>query len=146
MRQTKSSNSNYESDFYKWAFTQADLLKKGDFEKVDFKHIIEEIEDLGTSQRSALESQMTRLMMHMLKIKYQPEKHTKSWDKSIGNARVEIEKIIRKNPSLKRELNEAKNEGYYFARKKAHIETGLEIKKFPEKCPWTLGEVLGDNK
>jgi hypothetical protein len=144
MRQTKNNRASYSSDFYKWAMTQATLLKKGDFEHVDLKHIIEEIEDLGKSERSALESQLIRLMMHMLKIRYQSQKHTKSWDKSIGNARLEVEKIIRKNPSLKRELNDIKNEAYYFARKKAHIETGLELKIFPEACPWSLKEVLGD--
>ena len=145
MRQIKSdTQSNYEKDLYKWSKTQVNLLKKGDFSRADVDHIIEEIEDLGSSQRNALESQMIRLLMHMLKIAYQPQKHTKSWDKSIGNSRIEIEKIIRKNPSLKRELNNVMNDSYYYARKKAHVETRLDINIFPTDCPWSLKEVIAE--
>lgn len=145
MRQiTNKSNSHYENDFYKWALTQALLLKKGDFSKVDLEHIVEEIEDLAKSQRKALKNQMIRLLMHLLKIAYQPEKHTKSWDKSIGNARIEIDTIIEDNPSLKREMQKVLEESYSHARKKAHVETGLDLNKFPETCPWTTKEVLGN--
>lgn len=141
MKQT-AKNSSYNNDFYKWALTQANLLKKGDFSKIDLENIVEEIESLGRSQRSALRNQMIRLLMHMLKIKYQPTKHSKSWDKSIGNAKIEIEKILSENPSLKREMPDLLKESYRYARKKAAIETGLDIKKFPENCPWELKEVI----
>lgn len=146
MRQTKENkHSNYNSDFYKWANAQAHLLKQGEFEKIDLKHIVEEIEDLGNAQRNALESQMIRLLMHMLKIKYQPKKHTKSWDRSIGNAHIAIERILNKNPSLRKEMLQIWEEAYRYARKKAHIEAGLEIKVFPERCPWSLEEVFQEN-
>lgn len=141
----RKENNSYEKDLYHWAQVQSSLLKKGDFEKLDLKNIIEELEDLGTSQRSALESQMTRLLMHLLKIKFQPNKHSKSWDRSIGNAKIKIERILRKNPSLKRELPELVVEAYYFARKEARNETGLSIDTFPEKCPWTLSEIFEDD-
>ena len=144
MRQVKSENQDYNNDFYKWGYTQADLLKSGQFEKIDLANIIEEIEDLSKSRRRSLKSQIVRLLMHMLKIEYQSSKHSKSWDKSIGNARVEIEDIILENPSLKRELKDVLKESYAQARKKASIETGIELKTFPEKCPWTLKQVLGD--
>ncbi len=141
MRQIKHQNT-YEADFYAWAKTQSTLLKQRDFSKIDLKHIIEEIDSLGRSERSALKNQMIRLLMHLLKIKYQAEKHTKSWDKSIGNARLAIERIVEENPSLKRELKKVLEESYPHARKKAHIETGLKIETFPKECPWTLKDVL----
>jgi hypothetical protein len=138
----RQSNHSYEKDFYKWSLIQADLLKRGEFSKADLKHIIEEIEDLGNEKRNALESQIIRLLMHLLKIKYQPEKHTYSWDKSIGNARIEIEKILKKNPSLKREVKNLMDDAYYYARKKAALETKLDIKIFEETCPWTFEEIM----
>lgn len=36
--------SDYDRDFYKWAFMQAKLLKKREFEKIDFANLIEEIQ------------------------------------------------------------------------------------------------------
>lgn len=141
MRQTKN-NSNYENDFYKWAKIQATHLKKGEFSKLDLEHVVEEIEDLAKSERKSLKNQMVRLLMHLLKVNYQPEKHTKSWDKSIANARLEIEIIIEESPSLKRELPIIFEEAYLHARKKAHIETGLDLKIFPQECPWTLKQVM----
>ncbi len=144
MRQVKNESNNYNKDFYKWAMTQADLLKHGKFDKVDLENVIEEIECLGRSERSALKSQIERLLMHMLKIKYQPSKHTKSWDKSIYQARKKIEKNIKDNPCLKRELEKFMNESFVYARKDAAVETGLDLKTFPIECPWTLKEVIGE--
>lgn len=85
----RQSNHLYEKDFYQWSLHQAKLLKRGEWTKLDLENLVEEIESLGKSERSALKNQMIRLLMHLLKIKYQPNKHTKSWDKSIGNARIE---------------------------------------------------------
>jgi hypothetical protein len=134
--------SSYDKDFYKWTQVQASLLKKNKFEKVDLEHVIEEIESLGKSERSELKNQMIRLLMHLLKVKYQPTKHTKSWDKSIGNAKIEIEDILLENPSLKREMPKVFEEAYQSSRKRAAIETSLELKNFPVKCPWELKDIL----
>lgn len=146
MRQIKQDKPLYNTDFYQWIKIQSSLLKEKKFDKIDLENIIEEMESLGKSERSALKNQMIRLLMHMLKIKYQPTKHSKSWDKSIGNAKIEIDDIILDNPSLKREMTKVFEESYQSARKKAHVETGLEIKTFPEKCPWTLKEILKEKK
>lgn len=144
MQKHKNENHLYEKDFYKWAMTQADLIKHGKFEKVDLENVIEEIECLGRSERNVLKSQIERLLMHMLKIKYQPSKHIKSWDKSIYQSRIKIEKNIKDNPSLKRELEKLMNESFVYARKNASIETGLDLSIFPMLCPWSLKEVLGE--
>lgn len=53
----------------------------------------------------------------------------------------EARKII-KELELRRELNKVLEHSYRYARKKAHIETSLDIKIFPEECPWTLKEIL----
>lgn len=142
MRQISNTN-NYEKDLYKWAKTQAILLRRGDFSKIDLEHVIEEIEGLAKSERKALKNQMIRLLLHLLKYEFQPQKRGKSWIQSIGNSRLSIEGILEDNPSLKRELLKIFQESYPYARKKAHIETGLDIKVFPIECPWSLKEVLG---
>lgn len=142
MRQAKHTNPLYTTDFYEWTQTQVKLLRSNELDKVDLEHVIEEIESLGKSERSALKNQVIRLLVHLLKIKYQPSRHTRSWDRSIGNAKIEIEKILEDNPSLKREMEMIFNEAYPHARKKASVETELELKTFSEKCPWTMKEIM----
>ncbi|MGF1601337.1 MAG: DUF29 domain-containing protein [Thermosynechococcaceae cyanobacterium] len=51
----------YDTDFVQWADEAADLLKQGEFSKLDLEHLIEEVEELGNSERKALRSQLTRL-------------------------------------------------------------------------------------
>src|SRR5688572_3990866 len=111
MRQSNQSNS-HDKDFYNWVLTQSNLMKKGLFEKIDIKNVIEEFEDLGTSIRLSLKSHMLNLIMHLLKKEYQQNKITRSWLKSIENAKDAIFLIVQHNPSLKRELPNIINEVY----------------------------------
>lgn len=132
----------YERDFYQWTEDQIEFLKRKEFEKVDIDHLIEEIESLGRSEKRALESYLANVILHLLKIKYQPTKHTKSWDLSVRNSRHKIEVLLKQNPSLKRYLPEILEEAYFTARLNAISETGLEENVFPESCFWKLDEIL----
>jgi Domain of unknown function DUF29. len=62
------------------------------------------IESMGKSKKLALKSQLTRLMMHVIKWKYQPEKRSGSWSISIRSARQEIADIQEEVPSLNKIL------------------------------------------
>lgn len=133
---------SYDKDFYKWTISQAALLKKGKLDKIDIANLVEEIESLGKSDKRSLKSHLTNLLMHMLKVKYQHEKHTPSWNSSISNARYEIKLLIEDSPSLKTVLKNIFNDSYEDARKKAAEETQISLKTFPKKCPWKIEEVL----
>jgi hypothetical protein len=136
----------YDKDFYKWTKTQAGLLKKGNIKDLDIDNLIEEIESLGRNDKRALQSQVTRMLMHLLKFKYQPEKQvdSNSWDNSIIAATMEIGSLIEYSPSLKTELKKVYSKAYKDARKYAAKESRLDIKVFPEKCPWTIEELFPD--
>jgi hypothetical protein len=41
------STDLYEKDFYAWCFEQADLIKQGNFQKLDIENLVEEMESLG---------------------------------------------------------------------------------------------------
>lgn len=134
----------YHKDFLKWTKKQVDLLKKGRLEELDIVNLREEIESLGKSDKRALRSQLTRLLMHLLKIKYQPEKqnNSNSWKNSTIEAKREIKYLIEDSPSLKNELKKLFNGSYEDARQDASKETGLNINKFPKECVWKLEEIL----
>jgi hypothetical protein len=134
----------YDTDFVGWTYQQADLVKNRKFDELDIKNLIEEIESMGKSQADNLESDLRVLMLHLLKIEHQPEKHTRSWDLFVKSSKFQAKKTIYKNPSLKIKLDEIISDAYYSARLEAAQETEIPEETFPEECPYTKQELLGD--
>ena len=136
----------YETDFYAWTQRQAVLLREEEFEQIDWDHLIEEIESLGSSQQHEVESRLIVIMMHLLKWQYQPNKRLtgRSWRKTIATQRVDLERLLRKNPSLRARLPEFITDVYPDAVKKAIIETGLDKRTFPPQCPWRTAQIMDE--
>ena len=105
-----------------------------------------EIESLVANEKKSIRSLLVVLFLHLLKKQYQPEKLTKSWEKSIFNSRNDIEFYLIDSPSLKRFIKDAFDLSYRKARLKAAMETGLDEKTFPKECPWTFKELFKDEK
>jgi Domain of unknown function DUF29 len=134
----------HEKDFFKWTRNQINLLKKKEFTKLDISHLIEEIESLGNSEKNAIESHLIVLFLYLLKIDHQPAMRSNSWNNSVENSKFRIMRLVQKNPSLKRKVSEFISDAYYSAKLEASSETGLEVKTFPEECPWTFEELFPD--
>lgn len=132
----------YEQDFYSWALEQAALLRAGKFDQVDMDHVIEEIEDMGKSQYDQLESRFDVLLMHLLKWMYEPSHRGKSWVSTIKEQRRRIPHHLKKHPGLKGQLDNLFADAYELAAEGAADETGMPVTTFPEKCPWTVEQVL----
>jgi hypothetical protein len=142
---SKKEELEYDKDFSKWANNQAKFLKRGEFSKLDIDNLIEEIEDLSRRQSDKLSSHLENLLMHKLKVDYQPEKNKgNSWTLSIKGASHKANKTLHENPSLKPKLKAIFEDAYFSARIKAAVETGLDEKTFPEECPWSLKEIFPD--
>jgi uncharacterized protein DUF29 len=128
--------SIYHHDFYTWTHEQAALLKEGRLDELDIEHLIEELEDMGTSRERELENRLGILLAHLLKWQYQPERCSRGWEATIKEQRRRIERVLRKNPGLKSYLDETFENAYGDARLIAVRETGLEENTFPEDCPF----------
>lgn len=134
----------HETDFAKWLEEQTSLLKQKRFNELDIEHLIEEMEDLGGSEKSAIESHLTIIMMHMIKQQMQPERASKSWDDSIVNGRVQINKILKRNPSMRNYLHSVYHECFKDAVKYASKEMGKDLKAILPGCSWNLKDILGE--
>ena len=132
----------YETDFVEWADRTAALLRQGRFDELDIENLIEEVESLGNSERKALRSQLTRLLMHLLKWQYQHDKRSNSWRLSIKEARKQMRRLLRDTPSLKNHLTEKLALCYQDAIEDAADETGLPTETFPIKCLYTEEQLL----
>ena len=97
-----NTNNLYNEDYYLWLQNTVQLLREGKFSEVDAANLIEEIEDMGKSEKRALESNLVVLLLHLLKYKYQPSKRTNNWKSNIREHRRRIRKAFRDSPSLKK--------------------------------------------
>ena len=64
----------YKQDFVLWTKEQAGALRrsKGSNLPLDWENLAEEIEGLGISQRTALNSQLRRILHHLFKLEASP--------------------------------------------------------------------------
>jgi hypothetical protein len=136
--------ATYDTDLIAWANQTAQLLREQRWQEVDWEHLIEEVEDLGKSERSAIGSQMERIMLHLLKWEYQPQRRSDSWLDSINDGRSQIRRKIEDSPSLKNYPDRIIDKEYERACKEAAKQTGLDIAIFPATCPYPTDRVLGD--
>src|SRR5688500_881064 len=59
---------SYDAYFYAWTQDQADRLRRLRPNSVDWKHLAEEVEDLGRSQLNAVLSHLRNLLAHLLMV------------------------------------------------------------------------------
>ncbi|MEA2897922.1 MAG: hypothetical protein QOJ84_3537 [Bradyrhizobium sp.] len=132
----------YGDDLYGWVEDQIALLKAGRLSEIDADNIAEELSDVGNEQYDKLESAIRVVLLHLLKWDHQPSHRSKSWVLSIREHRRRIDRVLRKNPSLKPSIEEAMDEAYENARDDAMRETDLPKTAFPTKCAYDWETIL----
>lgn len=137
--------SLYETDYLKWIETTVEKLQVRDYSSIDWENLIEEIEDMGRSERRSLEINLIVVLTHLLKWQFQLEFRSGSWKGSIAEHRRRIRKALKESPSLKPYLEEVFAECYLDAVEQASAETELPAERFPRECPYTSAEVLDSN-
>jgi hypothetical protein len=137
---------DYDTDFYAWTQHQAASIRAKDLTALDIDHLAEEVEDLGRSVRKGIGSQLERLLLHLLKWRYDPAQDPRRlWRLSILEARHAIREDLADNRSLHSYPAARLADAYRYARQVAALETDLALATFPEACPWPLARVLDED-
>jgi Domain of unknown function DUF29 len=142
----------YEQDFFAWTRSQARELRRFARTRpnvaLDVKHIAEEIADMGTERRDALRSWTARIIEHLLLLEHSPAKQPRrGWIDEVVNFRSEIERRLSGTleRDLKRRLPILYDEARRNLRRKLECYGEAEIAaRLPDRCPFTLDQVLGD--
>jgi hypothetical protein len=142
----------YENDFYAWTQAQAKELRRFARSRpnvpLDLAHIAEEIADLGTERRSRIRSWARRIIEHLLLLEHSPARAPRrGWIAETVTFRREIDDHITATLArdLKRQLPRLYGQACSDLQKKltpygeAHIAD-----RFPDHCPYSLDQVLGD--
>ncbi|WP_052567509.1 DUF29 domain-containing protein [Candidatus Magnetobacterium casense] len=139
---TLTEPSLYETDFYQWAFHNADLLRQGRFAEIDLENIIEELEGMARNNKRELLSRLKVLIMHLLKWQYQPKLRSGSWSATIATQRTDIGFLLEDNPSLKYNIEFVIAKGFIAAKEEFEEETGISARVLPETCPYTFKQLM----
>jgi hypothetical protein len=141
-KKTNLKQTLYEQDYYLWLITTAQKLRQGNLAEVDVANLIEEIDDMGRSEKKAVRGNLRILLMHLLKYKYQPKKRTNSWLFTIVEQRKRLKDSFKDSPSLKPYFLEVFDECYQDAIDLATAETGLPRETFPNQSPFLPEQIL----
>lgn len=99
----------HEQDFNLWIKSQAIPIKNRDVDAMDWDSLLEEIEDMGASQKRALRSYYYRLVEHILKLRdwdAEVERNRTKWRIEVSNFRRGIKDILEDSPSLNNYLKD----------------------------------------
>lgn len=132
----------YEMDYAAWLRAQTELLGAGRFQELDLPHLIDEVESLGRSDFAGFVSAIRVVLVHLLKWDIQTDHRTRSWADSITAHRDQIGWELTDSPSYKARTDEAVARAYAKARLKAHKETKLPLRSFPEACPYSWDDIV----
>jgi hypothetical protein len=144
----QKAESIYDQDFYVWTEQQAELLRKRRFEELDLGNLIEEVEGLGDAKKSAVLSNATVVIEHLLKLQLsQAQDPRRSWADSIleHRKRLELELTPRLRQILAAELPRV------YALTRSLTERRLRLygedaaaDALPAACPYTVDQIAGD--
>lgn len=132
----------YDSDYARWAAEQGALLREGRLSDLDRENLAEEIESLGRGDKREIESRLKIVMVHLLKLRFQPEKGKPGWKSTVTEQRRRIGKLLTESPSLRSYPLAVIGEEYEYARNDASEETGLALQVFPKECPFSIEQIL----
>jgi hypothetical protein len=135
----------YESDDYEWLLETIELLKNKQFQQLDLDNLIEELEDLGSEKRNAVESLLEQIIRHILLLEYWTEEYSNNahhWQGEIVNFRNQLRRRLTKN--LRNHLAEERLNLYRDALKYVTIKTKNQV-DFPQECPYNLEQLLDEN-
>ena len=147
------ANELYEQDFLLWTKEQATALRRatGSNLPLDWENLAEEVESLGASQRTELNSQIRRVLRHLFKLEASPAVDPRAgWRAIVRDARIEIEDLLETNPSLRREIYAVSKRQTTTAAKLAshdledHGESADAVWARLEKGGFTAEQILGD--
>jgi hypothetical protein len=139
--QTLSLQELYETEYDRWLEETVRRLKSRQLEQLDYENLIEELEDLGRSERNAVKSLLLQIIIHLLFYNFwgqERERNANHWSGEIITFRVQLEDKLTTN--LRNYL--ANELGYIYDNARLIVERKTQLNNLPIKCPYSLAELL----
>jgi Domain of unknown function DUF29 len=141
---TTSLKQLYETDDNLWLEETIELLKQKQFNQLDVENLIEELISLGKRDLAKAKSLLRQIIIHLLLLQYwqiEYERNYRHWLGEIKTFRYDLNNHLTTN--LINKLQDDLENIYQSAVDFVKIKTNLTV--LPEKCPYTLPQLLDDN-
>lgn len=102
-------NQLHKRDFNLWIEQVKTVIQNRDIKAMDWDNLLDEIDDMGKSEKRLLESYLELLIAHILKLKYwelEKERNYKHRKVEVRNFRNRILRLLKRSPSLEKYLQE----------------------------------------
>ena len=139
----------YDRDFVRWTETQAAELRRaaetGTNLPLDWTHLAEEVESLGSRERREIASRIEQILVHLLKLRHSPANDPRrGWEETVDRERSEIAEILSDSPSLHQETGPAVTRRWPAARRRAARALAEEVDEgtLPRDCPFTVEQIM----
>jgi hypothetical protein len=145
---TQKQKGLYDTDYNLWVLETVKKLQNRELDSLDWENLIEEVLDLSKREKRKIESLLTRLFEHLLKLKYwssEKERNKGHWEREITNFRLQIIRQLEDSPSLKSYLQKRVIKSYQDGRQLASKGSQLPLNTFPENPIATIEQVLDEN-
>jgi hypothetical protein len=142
MAKTLEKPSLYDTDFMAWLEEQVAHLRAGRLSTLDIENVAEELEGLARSDRHELANRLETLILHLLKWDHQPRRRSRSWQSTVVEQRIRINRLLEESPSLRPGLAQIAAKVYPDAVTRAVVETSLAGRRFPQALPYSLEQLF----
>lgn len=136
-------DSLYDIDENRWIEQQIGLLETGDLSALDRPNLIEFLTAMALRDKRELQSRLTVLLAHVLKVKFQPSHISRSWVNTILTQQREIDALVQGKPSLMPFVATIYDKAYEDAVKLASVDTGLPITQFGSQQVISFKDAMG---
>ncbi len=140
----------HDRDFYTWTREQAAALRRLAETRanldaaLDLPNLIEEVEDLGSEQVHRVESNLRRMLQHLIYLAEQPQARTvRHWTAETLAFRHNAAK--RFLASMRQVVEPGLEAEWRAARRIAAGKLGRDLRHLPTPCPFTLDELLDED-
>lgn len=112
---------------------------------IDWEGIAEELEAVAAAERNELKSGLEVTLEHLLELAHVPMPEPRhGWRRTVREQRNRLADLLEASPSLRRVADEVLER--VWTRALRHVQADYRLRGLPERCPWTLAEILDEDR
>lgn len=131
----------YTDDETAWLEAMAGAARRGDLAALDLDHLSEYLTDMALRDRREVKSRLVVLLTHLLKWEFQRERRSRSWRTTVLNQRQRLADLA-SHGILRVHAEAVLPDAYEDAVELAASESSLPKKAFPERCSYSMDQLL----
>ena len=128
-------------DPYKWSLETVELLRAGDFARIDMDELINEIGTLASGLRRELVTLLTEILEALI-VKDFVDADNEEAGHQLVNAQGQLQLLFDASPSLSEALDQAVLKAYKSAKDYVAREYGVVL--LPDQCPFPIDRITED--